>query len=72
MKTAYGKLAALAFVLIIAVVLFAPMRSGMEDYLYARPRSIRMNRGDTYDITWRLDSPIQAKYLKKTNKLVVG
>ena len=56
MKTAYGKLAALAFVLIIAVVLFAPMRSGMEDYLYARPRSIRMNRGDTYDITWRLDS----------------
>ena len=24
------------------------------------------------NITWRLDAPIPAKYLKKTNKLVVG
>lgn len=56
MKTAYGKLAALAFVLIAAVMLFAPMRFGTEDFLYARPRSIRMNPGDTYNITYRLDA----------------
>jgi hypothetical protein len=24
------------------------------------------------NITWKLDAPIPAKYLKKTNKLVVG
>lgn len=24
------------------------------------------------NITWKLDHPIPAKYLKKTNKLVVG
>ena len=54
MKTAYGKLALLAILLSAALLLFAPMRSGLEDYLYARPRSIRMNRGDTYDITFHL------------------
>lgn len=54
MKTATGKLAALTFLLIAAVMLFAPMRSGMEDFLYARPRAIRMNPGDSYDITYRL------------------
>lgn len=56
MKTAYGKLAMLACLLITALLLFAPMRSGLEDYLYVRPRLIRMNRGDTYDITYRLIS----------------
>ena len=56
MKTAYGKLAALIIVLVAALLLFAPMRSGLEDYLYARPRLIRMNRGDTYDIISHLIS----------------
>ena len=28
--------------------------------------------GKPMNITWRLDAPIPAKYLKKTNKLVVG
>ena len=54
MKTAYGKLAALTLILILAVMLFAPMRAGIEDYLFARPRMIRMNQGDSYDITYRL------------------
>ena len=56
MKTVYGKLAALFFVLMGALLLFLPMRSGMEDYLYAYPHSIRMNKGDTYAITYVLDS----------------
>ena len=54
MKTVYGKLAALVALLIAALLLFAPMRSGLEDYLYARPRLIRMNRGDAYGISYRL------------------
>ena len=56
MKTVYGKLANLIAVLIIAMILFAPMRFGGEDYLYAHPRSIRMNPGDSYALTYRLDS----------------
>lgn len=56
MKTAYGKLALLAIALAAALLLFAPMRSGLEDYLYARPGLIKMNRGDTYDITYHLIS----------------
>ena len=56
MKTPYGKLAALAVVLVVVLLLLAPMRSGLEDYLYAHPRRIRMNRGDSYDITYRLIS----------------
>ena len=54
MKTAYGKLAMLVFALAAALLLLAPMRSGLEDYLYARPRVVRMNRGDSFDITYRL------------------
>ena len=56
MKTAYGKLALLAIALAAALLLFVPMRSGLEDYLYARPRLIRMSRGDNYDITFHLVS----------------
>ena len=54
MKTAYGKLAALTLVLVLAVMLLAPMRAGIEDYLFARPRTLRMNQGDAYDISYRL------------------
>ena len=39
----------------------------MLDNLYALADSPVM-----LNITWRLDHPIPAKYLKKTNKLVVG
>lgn len=56
MKTAYGKFAILSFIILAGLLLFAPMRSGMDDYLYAYPHSIRMNEGDSYDITYILDS----------------
>ena len=56
MKTPYGKLAALTFLLLVGVLFLAPMRSGLEDYLYVYPQSLRMNMGDTYDITYRLES----------------
>lgn len=61
MKTVYGRLANLIAVLIVGMLLFAPMRFGSEDYLYAHPRSIRMNPGDSYALSYRLeaDDPAQ-------------
>ena len=56
MKTVYSKLANLIAVLIVGMLLFAPMRFGSEDYLYAHPRSIRMNPGDSYALAYRLDA----------------
>ena len=38
---------------------------GMADY-------IKHEGSRPMNITWRLNAPIPAKYLKKTNKLVVG
>ena len=56
MKTAYGKLTALIFIVAAALLFLSPMRSGTEDYLYAYPRAIRMNPGDTYAISYMLDA----------------
>ena len=56
MKTAYGKLTALVAALILGTLLFAPMRFGAEDYLYAHPRSVRMSPGDSYALSYRLDA----------------
>lgn len=56
MKTVYGKLVALIFALTIGLLLFLPMRFGQEDHLYAYPRTIRMRKGDSYDIKYVLDS----------------
>ena len=56
MKTVYGKLTALIFALTIGLLLFLPMRFGQEDHLYAYPHTIRMRKGDSYDIRYVLDS----------------
>ena len=56
MKTVYGKLANLIALLIAGAILFAPMRFGTEDYLYAHPRSVRMYPGDSYALSYRLDA----------------
>ena len=56
MRTPYGKLAWLALVMIAAFMLFMPMRSGVEDRLYADPAYVSMHRGDTYAIQYHLQS----------------
>lgn len=56
MRTVYGKLVAVIFLTVAALMLFLPMRSGLEDHLYGYPRNLRMSRGDSYGITYRLDS----------------
>ena len=33
---------------------------------------VKHNGSKPMNVTWKLDKPIPAKYLKKTNKLVVG
>ena len=58
MNTAYGKLTMMIALVIAGTLLFAPMRFGSEDYLYAHPRSVRMNAGDSYSLSYRLDSDI--------------
>ena len=59
MRTPYGKLAVLTLVLIAAFMLFMPMRSGIEDRLYAAPQSVNLRRGETYAIQVRLESTHQ-------------
>ena len=56
MRTVYAKLIALLFIAILSIMLLSPMRSGVEDHLYANPRSLRMQRGDTYALSYELDS----------------
>ena len=46
---------------------------GAEAYTYLGTANYVKHEGEKpMNITWRLDAPIPAKYLKKTNKLVVG
>lgn len=44
-----------------------------NDWIYLGTANYVSHNGSRpMNITWRLDAPIPAKYLKKTNKLVVG
>ena len=61
MKTPYGKLVTLVTVLVLGTMLFAPMRFGTEDYLYAHPRFVRMKPGDSYALSYRLDAQTPQK-----------
>ena len=46
---------------------------GAEAYTYLGTANYVKHDGEKpMNITWKLDHPIPAKYLKKTNKLVVG
>ncbi len=46
---------------------------GAEAYTYLGTANYVKHEGEKpMNITWRLDHPIPAKYLKKTNKLIVG
>ncbi len=47
--------------------------NGAEAYTYLGTANyVKHEGGKPMNITWKLDYPIPAKYLKKTNKLVVG
>lgn len=47
--------------------------AGTAPYTYLGTANYMMHEGSKpMNVTWRLDAPIPAKYLKKTNKLVVG
>lgn len=73
MKTAYGKLTMLIALLAAGILLFAPMRYGTEDHLYPHPRSVRMNPGDSYALSYRLDSDQpQAVSYTSTNEAVAA
>lgn len=56
MKTAHGKLALLAFVLLLAALLFMPMRAGVEDVLLASPEVLKMSVGGSYQLQCILQS----------------
>ena len=47
--------------------------SGAKAYTYLGAANYVKHDGERpMNITWRLDHPIPAKYLKKTNKLIIG
>ena len=54
MRTAYEKLMIFALVLGLAVLLFAPMRSGIEDSLTLTPEHLELAAGDTAKLTYVL------------------
>lgn len=56
MKTSYGKLAMLAFVLLAAALLLMPMRAGREDALVLRPAVLKMSVGGSYRASCALSS----------------
>ncbi|MBP3410332.1 MAG: Ig-like domain-containing protein, partial [Clostridia bacterium] len=56
MKTSHGKLMSLAFGLLLAFLLFVPMRSGQEDQLVLQPGALKMNVGDSYTVRCALSS----------------
>jgi len=56
MNTAFGKLTMLAFALLMAILLLAPMRAGVEDSLTASVESVRLNPGETVDVYYRLEA----------------
>ncbi len=56
MKTSQGKLAVLAFALLLAVILFVPMRYGQEDSLLLKPGELHMSVGDSYKLVCSLSS----------------
>ena len=56
MKTAQGKLALLAFCLLMAALLFLPMRAGQEDSLRIIPGALKMSVGGSYQISCALSS----------------
>jgi len=56
MKTAYGKLMALAFLLLAGIMLLAPMRAGNEDILTLSAYSASLNPGESLVIGYRLQT----------------
>lgn len=69
LKTSYGKLTALCFVLLAAVLLFAPMRAGQEDVLELYPGTLKMSVGGSYraSCTLRSDVPGQSLHYEVEN-----
>lgn len=56
MKTQYGKLSLLAIVLAIALLLLAPMRSGVEDKLTISATSVQLDPGQTATVEYALEA----------------
>lgn len=56
MKTSHGKLALLAFGLLLAALLFLPMRAGNEDRMVLTPGVLKLNVGGSYTVRCALSS----------------
>lgn len=56
MRTSFGKLAIVAFAVLMAILLLAPMRFGIEDELLPSVYSIRMEPGSTYELKYTVQS----------------
>lgn len=64
MKTSHGKLALLTFILLMAALLFLPMRAGVEDALILEPSTLKMNVGGSYTLRCALSSENTNQKLK--------
>ena len=73
MRTAYGKLVALALALTLAVLFFAPMRQDNGEFINLYPQSLRMNPGDRYALEAQLfaDEPQNLRYSSSNNRVAI-
>lgn len=72
MKIPSVRLAALTIFLLIGLLLFLPMNSGIEDYITVNVNSLRMNTGDVYDIDYTLHAQSeQPVFYRSSNENVV-
>lgn len=74
MKTSQGKLALLAFALMLGAVLLLPMRAGEEDRLLLEPAALRMSVGDSYTVQCTLlsETPNQILRFSSSNARVAS
>lgn len=66
MKTSHGKLALLGCALMMAFLLFMPMRAGQEDELELTPKALKMSVGDSYVLRCMLGSEDTAQRVSFT------
>lgn len=70
MKTAHGRLALFAFALVLAALLFAPMRAGVEDVLTLSPEILKMSVGGSYRIECAITSDSSDQSVRFTSSNV--
>ena len=72
MRTAFGKLALLAFAVLAGILLLAPMRAGVEDALTVSVDAASLNPGETLALSYELVAETAQTVAASLGKYTVG